>query len=255
MFKKRQKKILCYVLVFDQINIVKKSLNFLAKYADNLDIIVIENPSPNTPKIRQTIEALGSKKLIKQYYLFEKNITNNAYNIVLSKDIARIRKQKYVMFTDGDLTCDNDNWLIEEIKILEHNKDVFSCGISLDESNLPIKSFPDANNWIPKDIDEKGDYFEAYTGGHLLLFRGKEFASFLQWKELNNQVFIDSVMHRYCYDILNKKWARTKHAKAYHHTWDLYRYKNNPYTKLKIQKGFENTWKHNHTANYILKNY
>lgn len=252
---KKQEKIPCYVLVFDQIDIIRKSLDFLVRFNDKLDIIVIENPSPNTPKIRNIIEALGHNKLLKQYYLFEKNITNNAYDIVLSKDISKIRKHNYVMFTDGDLTCDNDNWLTEETNILKHNNNVFACGISLDKSNLPLKSFPDAKNWIPKDIDEKDDYFEAFTGGHLLLFRGKEFASFLEWKKLNKQVFIDSVMHKYCHENLSKKWARTKHAEAYHHTWDLYQYKDNPYTKLKIKKGFENTWKHNDTANYVLKNY
>ena len=49
---RRTHKIPCYVLVYDQVEIIEQCLDFLADSSDHLDIIVIENPSPNTPKIR-----------------------------------------------------------------------------------------------------------------------------------------------------------------------------------------------------------
>lgn len=250
-----RRKILCYVLVFDQVEIIKKSLDFLTKYANRLEIVVVENPSTNTPEIKQYVEELGKKKLIKRYYLFKENITSNAVITVFNKELELIKARPYVIITDGDLVSSDKYWLDEELHIMKHHPDIFACGISLDMSNLPIAAFPEAANWIPPDKSEAADYYEAPTGGHLLMMRGEEFYEYSRWKDINDVQHIDSEMLKYCYNTLNKKWARTKRSKAYHLTWDLYADKNHPYTKFRSKNSFKGTWYHKKTASYSLNSY
>ncbi|HSX23595.1 MAG TPA: hypothetical protein VLE74_00645 [Candidatus Saccharimonadales bacterium] len=242
-------------MIFDQIDIINKSLQFLIRYADRLDIVIVENPSDNTPKITKIVDDFGYKGLIKRYYLFDQNITNNAYDVVVNKELKNIKKSPYVIITDGDLTSKNEDWLNEELEILRHNPDVFACGISLDKSNLPIATFPEAKDWIPPDKREETMFFETYTGLHLVLIRGRELHNFINWKDSNGLHFVDGVMHRYCYEVLHKKWCRTKNSVAYHLTWDLYMDRKHPYTKMKLQKSFQDTWYHQRKASYRLKEY
>jgi hypothetical protein len=250
-----RKKIPCYVLVFDQLDIIKKSLDFLAKKTDQLEIIVIENPSRNSSKIKRYVEGLGLAGVVSRYYIFEKNITANAIGVVLEAEAKRIRKSPIVMVTDGDLTCDDSEWLTEELSILKSQNDVFACGVTLDLSNLPIKAFPEAVNWIPKPITVHDGYFEALTGLHLLIFRGSELSGFCEWQKSNNTPFVDGRLHEYCYEVMGMKWARTKNAQARHLTWDLYADREHAYTKIKTAKDFKSTWHHNKTADFQLINY
>lgn len=250
-----RKKITCYVLVYDQLDIIKRSLDFLTCYSDKLDIIVIENPSSNTKKISALIDSYGKNGVVKRYYLFSANITGKAYEVVINQEIRKIMKTPFVIITDGDLICENNNWLQEEINILRKHRDVFACGISLEMSNLPTSTFPSSVNWIPPDMNVFDDYNEAYTGGHLLLMRGAWLADYMAWSKDNKLHFLDSNMHKFCYEVMHKKWARTKYARAYHITWDLYQDKEHPYTKQKTKKSFDEIWRHNNNATYTLKKY
>ena len=243
------------MLVFDQVDIIKKCLRFLTEYSDRFDLVIIENPSPNTPHIQRFIKSLGKKGLIKRSYLFDQNITSNAMVTVLDLEKEAIKKSAYTIITDGDLVSNDKDWLSEEVGILKRNKDVFACGISLDMSNLPLKTYPESSGWIPPDIKETPQYYEAQTGGHLLMLRGKDFSNYIDWKNENNVNHIDGEMHKYCYSTLNKKWARTKKSTAYHLTWDLYADKNHPYTKFRAKKSFEDTWNHAQEAKHTLENF
>jgi hypothetical protein len=213
---------------------------------------VIENKSKNTPEIESMVKEFGKLGRIERYYQFSENITGNAYDIVINNELDRIRKSELVLITDGDLISNSKEWLSEEIHILSWNKEVFACGITLDTVNLPLEAFPESEQWIHKDIAEHEDYFEVRTGGHLLLLRSKDFHKFMLWKNAKNLNFVDGVMHRYCYDEVKMTWARTKYAKAYHLTWDLYSDRNHPYTKLKTSKSFHETWYHMRKASYKL---
>jgi hypothetical protein len=104
-------------------------------------------------------------------------------------------------------------------------------------------------------ISEQPNYYEAATGGHLMMLRGKDFAKYINWKNENKILHIDDEMRKYCYDTLHKKWARTKKSKAYHLTWDLYADKNHPYTKFRSKKTFKETWNHSQKASYDLSEY
>ncbi|HEY5442687.1 MAG TPA: hypothetical protein VIJ68_04055 [Candidatus Saccharimonadales bacterium] len=253
--RKSSKKIPCYVLVYDQVAIIKKTLAFLVTYADRLDIVIIENPSDNTPAISKLINSYGEKGLISRYYLFDSNITSTAFGTAINAELQTVKKAPFVLVTDGDLVVESEKWLDEEIAILKRNPEVFACGVSLDKSNLPLAAFPEAKDWVPPDIKSHPTFFEALTGCHLLLFRGRQFSDFMKWKNENNHNFVDGTMHHYCYEILGKKWSRTKHAEAYHLTWDLYQDKKNAYTKLKTKQSFKETWYHNRQSEYTLKIY
>jgi Glycosyl transferase family 2 len=250
-----KKKIPCYVLVFDQVAIIKRTLDFLTQYADRLDIVVIENPSPSTPEIKKIVERLGKTGIVARYYLLDKNITSGAYTVAVNNEIEAIKKSPFVVITDGDVIVEHGDWLKEEMRILKKHDDVFVCGTTLDLVNLPLKTFPEAKSWLPADMNVYPDFYETYTGGHLLLFRGAEFADFMAWKDANHLQFVDGNMHKYCYEQAHKKWARTKETKAYHLTWDLYFDLDHPYTKMKTNISFKDTWHHNRTSDYTLTTY
>jgi hypothetical protein len=255
VFNLKRSKVLTYVLVFDQTEIIHKSIDFLTQYSDQLDIVVIENPSSSTPKIKKMVEDYSKLGKIKRYYLFDENIAANVFSIVLENERQIIKKYKHVMITDGDLTCSDSNWVNEIKSILKNNPELFTCGMSLDMSNLPLKAFPEAMSWIPKDVCEKEDYFENITGLYMLTFSSKDLLVFMDWFKTEERPFVDSTLHRYCYDVIHKKWARTKHAEAYHLTWDLYKDRNNAYTKMKAGKSHEETWFQIKKSNYSLKEY
>lgn len=250
-----RRKIPCYVLVFDQVDLIKKSLNFLAAKSRELEIIVIENSSANTPVIKEWIDRLGRAGVVSRYYLFKENITGNAYGAVLDNEIDTVKKSPLVLVTDGDLTALNQSWLDEEKEILNNNAEVFTCGISLNMFNLPLKAFPEAVNWIPLDRAVYDGFIEAVTGVHLLLFRGDELASFVDWWRENKTPFVDGELHKYCYEVIGKKWARTKYSKARHLTWDLYADLEHTYTKKKTSKNFRSTWLHQKTASFEFIDY
>lgn len=251
----RREKILCYVLVFDQVQIIKRCLDFIATHADRLEIVVIENPSPNTPEIGKYLRKLGGSGLIQRHYLLDENVTGTAYDVVINHEKKLIESRKFVMLTDGDITCDSPGWLAEETRVLKKHRDVFACGVTFDQVNLPTETFPEATEWIPPDKSVNADYFETYTGGHLLLFRSFELLNFLDWQQQNDKPFVDGVLHDYCTNVLHKKWARTKKAKAYHLTWDLYKDLNHPYTKLKLSQSFQATWYHGKKSGFRLNEY
>ncbi|AEQ60317.1 hypothetical protein [Acanthamoeba castellanii mamavirus] len=68
-----KQKIPCFVLIYEQVDIIKKCLSFLIKYSDRLNIIIVENYSSNTQTIiKPYVIDLINNKLIWKYYLFEK---------------------------------------------------------------------------------------------------------------------------------------------------------------------------------------
>lgn len=238
-------KIPLYFFAYFDFEVIKASFESLYSKASQLDIIVIENSSPSTEdKIKPYFLNLLKEGKITRYYLFDKNLANNAFEIVFAKEIKLIAKSEYVFFTDGDLLIeDNADWLEEQLSILQNNPDVFACGITLAIDNLPTNTFPEANTWIPADRAEHETYFEVTTGVHLLVFRTRDFMAYWTYMEKQKINFVDSAMHKFCYNIANKKWARTKTSKARHLTWDSYADLEHPYTKQKLSKSFKNTWK------------
>ena len=246
-------KIPCVVLVYFDFDSIHATLEALAVHADSLDLIVVENPSPSTADlIRPYVTGLMDGGTVAEYYLFERNITNNAFQIVLERLHDRIRRSPHVIVTDGDVLVHDPSWLDEEIGVLESHPEVFACGVSLDMDNLPLATFPEAGGWVPPIIADRGDYLEGVTGMQLVAFRGEELTGFLDYRAAMGLHFLDSHLHVYSYNTLNKRWARTRRATARHLTWDRYADLSHPYTTAKLSRSFDETWRHSDRCAYRL---
>ena len=244
------KNILVISIIYSEYDIITKHVDFLIKGNDNYDIILLENKSASTPKIRDYCFTLLKNKDIMNYYLFEDNIGMNVFETIFFNKDINLDDYEYILMTDGDLTVENPNWFQEEMNILNNHPDSLCCGVTLDMSNLPIKVFPEAKSWYPKCKKFHEDCEEQITGLNLLLWRVSDFKLFLNYMKVNKMIYMDTTMHRY-HLTTNKKWLRTKIARAYHHTWDLYANQNHPYCKMK-NKGYKYVWLHGKFCNYSI---
>lgn len=247
-------KILCFVLIYGEVDIIKKSLTYLTKLSDQLQFVIIENFSSNTESIiKPYVMQLLENKLIWRYYLFSSNITNNAYRIILDLANETYMNENiypYTIITDGDIDGTDHSWLEEQKALMVKYPNIFVSSCSLDMSNLPTKTFPQAPGWVPKGI-RHNDFIEAATGCFLLLFRTGELKKYLTYRKERNMGFLDSAIYQYCQEIIGKKWARTVSAKIKHLTWDLYADLNHPYTQMKINNA-HTIWFHNNIAPFEL---
>lgn len=244
------KDILLVSIIYHEYEIIKKHVDFLTTVSDRVNIILLENRSEATDAIYGYCSKLLRENKIFRYYLFHENIGMNAFETFFNNNEINLNDYKYVIVTDGDLTCTDSNWLDEEINILDkYSENTLCCGISLDLKNLPINLYSDAKSWIPKASVIGEDYEEAITGLHLLLFKVGSFINLLSFLKKKNLIFMDRHIHTYCLSILKKSWKRTLHAKAWHHTWDIYFDKNHPYSKIK-QKSYHEIWMHGRYSAY-----
>lgn len=243
---KKKHPIPVFILVYQELNIIKKCIESIIG-DERLEIYVIENKSKNSKEIRKYLLCQLRKGNIKACYFFRDNISNNAYDIILDQKKHIYRKSKYLIISDGDLKVDSKGWLDEEISILKDNK-VFACGVSLDMSNLPIKSFPESIDWIPPVIKETNKYYISNTGIHLLMIRTNKFIEAQNILKSKRLKFLDSNFHSIA-ESKNMYWTRTKMSTAKHLTWDLYKNKKHNYTRHKI-KNQESIWNHDRVSKY-----
>lgn len=244
-----QKDTLIVSIVYFNYDIIIKHLDFLTTVNDRADIIVLENYSENTPNIKEYCLDLIEKQKIFQYWLFDQNIGMNVFETYFRNN--KINQYKYIIVTDGDLTVQDPLWMEEQKKILD-KPNTYACGVKLSLINLPLKSFPEAKYWYPKPIRVEKDCEVGVTGLCLLMYKTHIFQKFLDHLYKTNDTFMDTTMHPYCNNVLKKIWRRTKNAEAYHLTWDLYKDRNNEYTKIKITKSREELWFHKNYCNYTV---
>lgn len=244
------KKIPCLILVYYDFNVIRTAIDALLPYTDRLDLIIIENKSEFTEShIRPYIEELLNNGTVLKYFLFNKNITNNVFECVLDPKHIDFASSDYIILTDGDLLIENEDWLSEQISIMENNPDVLVCAVTLSTCNLPVEVYPPAAEWAPRGTEYEM-YFEDTTGAHFLLMRLTELQKFLDYRKQNGLKFLDFELANYCREIARKKWVRTKKSVARHLTWDSYHDLEHPYTKLKLSKSYEQTWAHNSYSSY-----
>lgn len=252
--KPPQEKIPCYVLVFFDDEVAKKSLDFLTKYSDRLDIRVIENYSENTEtKFKPYITDLLEKRKISKYYLFDENIGFNAIEKVVEAESEYLQKHEYFMITDGDLTSNDNNWIDEQIDILKKNPEVIISGVKLDMSNLPsLDKYPDADRWVPPARQLEGkNYLDGQTGWVLTLLKTDYFFLIKRLMKRDQQQLSDGRIFRYT-SYIDKKWVRTKETQAYHLTWDTYSQLDHPYTIWKTAQTYDSVWSHKKYCKYTL---
>lgn len=234
---------------------IRHCLEGLQPLRHRLAVTLVENNSPHSAAIRRSVAPFLSSGLVHEYLYFPENISNNAFFIALREAVSCAEHQTIIV-TDGDLTPLSPNWLDEQLRVVNVHHEVFAIGGSLCLENLPLAAFPDAGGWVPPDVADRGDYFEAYTGMHFVMFRGHELAQALSFIAEAGEKFQDSVLHKYCYGRLGRRWARTKKATFRHLTWDNYANLDHPYTRMKRSKSFVDHWSHDRYSSFefVLRN-
>lgn len=244
------KKIPCFVLIFSEPALIKNALHNLVQNK-NLDIYVIENKSSQSSENHSFCLDLLQRRLISNYSLFDENISNNAFEVIIRQYKEVIKEADYVLVTDGDLTVQNSQWLSEEIEILNNYPDVFVCGVKLSLHNLPLEAFPESGSWVPAPTNIHEAYTEQLSGIHLTLWRSKEFMTLFKWMQKNGKPFLDGVIQQYCAE-RGMKWAVTNQAEAVHLTWDIYADLEHPYVKAKLSKPLHKVFNHNNYCAYTV---
>lgn len=250
----RKQRIPCFILVYQNLDIIRRSIEALAGYTDRLDLQIIENPSDRSDVIREQLDDYLRTGLVSRCFLFDENISNNAFEVILRRELDYAR-HAHVLVTDGDLLPLEDGWLDEEQTVLRRHPEVFCIGGTLDMANLPLQTFPDAGDWIPADRADHGDYVEAFTGAYFLMFRGVQLGALMAYLDEQDQRFRDGVIAGYCYDRLGLRWARTRRARFVHLTWDLYQDAEHPYTRFKRDVPFAVHWDHGRYASYVCREF
>jgi hypothetical protein len=243
-------KIDCCVLAYYDFDTIRQTLEFLSRYADRLDITVIENISKHTEgKMKPYLLDKLAAGDITKYVLLDENIAGSAMQ-VYTEFVYSDNGSPYLLVTDGDLTVADPAWLDEELTILRTHDETFVCALDLDLSNLPLHSFPEAGSWVSHAVD-RGNYLEGFCGAYLLLFKKEFFLDCLKFVRKNGLPFIDSSFHKYALQH-GLTWARTKKAKAHHITWDLYADLNHEYTRLKTSASYDELWNHSKLCGFTV---
>lgn len=200
------KKIPCLVLIYDNVEIIKRSINSLLKYRERLTIHIIENPSAFTEHYtKPSMQSLLYAGLIDSYTLFDANITNNAFEEFLRTTPLPIWDSEFILLTDGDVVAEGE-WLESQINILNKYKDVFCCSVkmSLDGWSQGLKDrFGPARS-------ENQDYIEVSSGIWLCLFRTQELKAAFNLFTQNKFRFRDGPLLRFVYEYWRKKWVVSK---------------------------------------------
>jgi predicted SAM-dependent methyltransferase len=246
------KDILITSIVYFNQDLVKKHVDFLTTVRDKADIIVLENPSHNTPNISKHCINLVQQDKLSKYLLFDQNIGMNTFETLFNK-VVNIDDYSYIIITDGDLTIETSGWLEEQINILDKYPDTYACGVKMSLENLPSTTLhPDADKWYPKSSKITEDYENGETGLNFLMYKSDILKQFLDFIKENQLTLMDTTMHVFCNMYLKKQWRRTRHSECYHHTWDLYKDLDDDYTKLKISKTRDEMWFHGNFCKYSL---
>jgi hypothetical protein len=202
-----------------------------------LDFFIIENFSENSNKI----ESYFKKQKLIEHIRFEKNITNNAVDIIKKDYEDLFETYEYITFSDCDLLFTNSNRLLDEIYLILDYDDIGVCSTTLCMDNLP--NVQGSKNWIPTPISIHEDYINTNTGVHFMTIKQKNY------KIIKNIKFLDSIM---CSEIRSGglKWVATKKNNVKHLTWDLY-HVDNEFYEFKLKRGFD-LWSHNEVSKYIV---
>lgn len=175
------------------VEIHRKALASLEPYRDRVNVIVLENRSDGTSELGPVIEHYASSGLVTKHYVFEENITANAFAVGIENEAELLKLHEHVIVTDGDLLIENRGWLDEMLETLKENPQLFCIGARLTLRNLPVDILPDSPNWVPAATC-RGDWLDGLTGTTYLLLRVKDLAGYMAWRTENDQSFVDLTM-------------------------------------------------------------
>lgn len=246
-------KIPCYILIYRNFERNKESLDFFIKYNDKLDITIIENKSDYTYTLfKPYIDELVKTNKIKRYVIFDENIASNAFGEIIEHDLSELNQYDMIMITDGDIISEDNNWIEEEINIVNNNPEVLCCGMPLSMVNFPKIPEFQKNKPPESSIISGKDYYEGDLGWCALLFTMDKFLESYTWVKRYFKIFLDGYFQLFCL-LSHYKFARTKNALAYHLTWDDYSYPDkNEYGKWKLSLSYKEIWLKKQTSSFTI---
>jgi hypothetical protein len=242
--QRNKEKILCVVLAYFDVESITETLTGLMNCDGLMDVVVLENHSEHTESvIKPMLKSLLDAHKIKAYFEFDHNIRNNAYEVAFDSGLIDLRGFQFVIVTDGDVRILDAQTFYNQQHILALNPDVFVCGSRITNENLPINTFPNANEWLPIPVEHR-DYVEGMFGIHMLMFRQEDLQAFLDYRKRKGKRFIDNQLYHFCSTVRGQKWVVTRDVAARHLTWDRLADLSHPYTRAKLSRTYRDTWMH-----------
>jgi len=238
-------------IAFFNTEIIERSLESFArekKAWNSFDLVVLENPSPNSSEIRRVVSKYLRQGVVLAHLRWEKNVAANVVTrAVLEGHLAAVtplalHEYEYIGVTEGDVVVEPG--LLQEMQtLLGDHPELEHVAADVDLSNLPLNNFPEAREWVPAPLD-RGDYLEGETGLQLVLARTSAFFAFigalargelrektvLTWREC--PTFSDRNWRQFAQQ-RGKPWARTKKRRLLHIGWELYSDLDNDYVRHK----------------------
>jgi hypothetical protein len=196
------------VLIYENVEIIRRCLDALVSQGDRLAIHVVENYSSATADYIQPamLHLLGENK-IEQYIQFSENVTNNAIDIVLAAGVVDVSESEYMIITDGDCLPQGE-WLDAQLGILSRHPDVFCCTLQNDASHWE----EGARKKLPAPSHQNDEFAEIESGMWLCMFRSREILRVVEVFRENGFRFRDGLLNQYAKYFLNKRWVAAKSA-------------------------------------------
>lgn len=225
-------KIPCFVIVYHDLAMTSRCLTNLCQ-DERLEISVIHNPSENTDKIRDYLIQLFKLGKIKEWYEAKENCGSDSFLRLMEIKLDEI-KSPFIVCTDGDIHIVNTTEATDvAMNILTYCPEVFCITTDISLENLPKKTFPECESWVPPTGDSiKRLYYNAQGPHHFMMMRTKDLAPLLEWINRKNETWKDTVIGEYAKS-REQIWARSF---IYHRhlAWDLYQDLNHPYTRERL---------------------
>lgn len=227
-----KKRHLIIVIIYDQLDIIKKSFDSIFDY--DADFCVIENPSDNSHDIEKYVLTKNPKKYIR----YVQNVSNNAVTQFNREHSEFIKQYDYITYTDGDLFVYNPKELFDEIFDALEKDDCIISSANLWLGNQYMTDCTDTKRQRYLDTNERQNIndFIMYMDNNPIGFGSKKLVNgnfFITVKNKNidfiiNEVFLDSIYQKK----FPANWYSTSKNLVYHLTWDLY-VDGNPYYEFK----------------------
>lgn len=236
------------MMAYYDLNSIRSCLDTLIR-ENSFTITVAENYSENTEsQIKPYLMDMVNSGVIKRYFLFEKNITNNIILSVLKDRTSVINYTPHTLITDGSLSTKDTGWSIKQKELLDRSASILTCAVNIDTSNMPSGQ----ENYFNPVMRSDKETDVIFTGNHMLLFRSNELIDIIKYLDTKSLPYKDSYLHMYCAEH-GKSWVRLKSPKFYRHTWDFFSVPNHPYLVEKQRRiSNKDIFDHKDMCNYTL---
>lgn len=209
-----EERIPCLVMShgLDSINI--ESLRSIMTCDARLQVDVIHNPWPHEEGAFNSL-CLGAMRegRINSYTSLDRNISNNAIHMALTRTRERYLAARYMIVTDCDVVAPA-GLVSEQVGILERRLELFAVGLRVDPSawpdSNPAKGVLERRFGAPSNL--RDDHIVCGTGMWMVMFRTSELYQVFDLANANRLRFVDANLKRLASLALGKEWAATRRS-------------------------------------------